>query len=208
MPSRLSLNLLLCGFTAVFIGYLSVWLPGPAAGLSFLGFELGEWVKFMGVGLERNLFYLPPIILGLMLVMLTLPWSNGRWQTWAMRGLAIGISLLAFPALEDITGPSRQEYMPRIQWIGLVVAAAVAATILGWTVKQTVRVKLCWLLLAALSVIAAVQPMRIYMQIQPNISQLFGVAVGFGWGFLLYEVGNILIAIVGLWQLAVGKSGN
>ena len=55
MTSKRSLNLLLLGFTAVFIGYLSVWLPGPAAGLSFLGVELGEWIKFMGSLLLLNI---------------------------------------------------------------------------------------------------------------------------------------------------------
>ncbi|MBK7179447.1 MAG: hypothetical protein IPH82_20095 [Chloroflexi bacterium] len=38
--------LIALGLTAVFVGYLAVWLPGPAVGLQFLGVELGEWVKF------------------------------------------------------------------------------------------------------------------------------------------------------------------
>ena len=47
MPQPQSRTILLLGLTAVFIGYLMVWLPGPGAGLSFLGIELGEWVKFI-----------------------------------------------------------------------------------------------------------------------------------------------------------------
>jgi hypothetical protein len=197
----LSLHLLLLGFTAVFIGYLSVWLPGPAVGLSFLGIELGEWLKFMGVGLERNLFYLPPITLALMLVVWTLPWENGRWQTWAMRGVAILISLLAFPAYEDITGPLAHEYWPRVGWIGLVVLAVGVTAVLGWTMSQKSCERLCWILLAVLGIIGLVQPTRIYLQIQPNISQLFGLPVGFGWGIVLNGVGNLLIVGASVWQL-------
>ena len=114
MFKREAQSLLLVGFTAVFSAYFLVWLPGPAAGLRFIGLELGEWVKFLGMGSSRNWFYAPPITLGLMLAVLTVSWSNARWQTWAMRGLAAAVSLLAFPAYEDITGQFRHEYMPRV----------------------------------------------------------------------------------------------
>lgn len=201
MSDRQGQVILQVGLTAVFIGYLMVWLPGPGAGLSFLGIELGEWVKFMGVGLERNLFYLPPITLALMLVTLTLLWGNGRWQSWAMRGLALLISWQAFPAIEDITGPVRHEYIPRVQWIGLVLLAIVVAAILCWLVKLETRQWLCWLLLVMLGLIGAIQPTRIYLQIQPNVAQLLGISVGYGWGLILNGVGHLLIAGVGGWQL-------
>lgn len=195
------LNLLLLGFTAVFIGYLSVWLPGPAAGLTFLGVELGEWVKFMGVGPERNLFYLPPITLALMLIVWTLPGDNSRLQTWLVRGAAFLISCLVFPALEDITGPASAAYWPRVQWIGLVLAAVLVTAVAGRLLNHKTRLSITWLVLALLGLIGAVQPLRVYLQIQPNISQLFGVPVGFGWGFILNGVGHLLVTGISLWQL-------
>lgn len=193
--------LLLIGLTAVFIGYFAVWLPGPGAGLSLIGIEMGEWFKFMGVGLERNLFYLPPISLALMLELLTLPWQNGRWQTWAMRGLGISVSLLVFPALEDISGPNSHEYLPRVQWIGLVVVTAVAVSLLGWKVDKTIRLWLSWSLLLLLGLVGLVQPTRIYLQVQPNVSQLFGVSVGIGWGLILNGLGHLIVTGISLWQL-------
>jgi len=46
--SEASLQILIkAGFTAILLGYLLVWLPHEAAGLSFIGIELGEWVKFL-----------------------------------------------------------------------------------------------------------------------------------------------------------------
>ncbi len=124
-------RLLIAGLTAVFIGYLSVWLPGPAAGLRFLGVELGEWIKFLGVGAIRDLFYLPPIILGLMLAVLTMGWENGRWQTWLMRGLALLVSLLAFPAYEDLMGDYRSQYLLRVALSGLVGLTIILVSLFG-----------------------------------------------------------------------------
>ncbi len=195
-------TILLLGLTAIFIGYLMVWLPGSGAGLSFLGIELGEWVKFMGVGVARNLFYLPPITLALMLVTLTLLWGNGRWQSWAMRGLALLISWQVFPAIEDITGPVRHEYIPRVQWMALVLLAIVVTAVLCWAVKIETRQWLCWLFLIVLGIVGVVQPTRIYLQIQPNVAQLVGMSIGYGWGLILNGAGHLFIAGASGWQLA------
>ena len=194
-------RLLLAGLTAVFIGYLSVWLPGPAAGLQFLGLELGEWIKFLGVGAIRDLFYLPPIILGLMLAVLTMGWENGRWQTWLMRGLALLVSLLAFPAYEDLMGASRSEYLLRVALIGLVGLTIILAALVG---KKLVAnwAWLPWILLAVLGIVGAALPMWYYIsQVQPYVSTVFGVPVGVGWGLILNTAGCLGIAAVSLWQL-------
>ncbi|NHZ72195.1 MAG: hypothetical protein GWP17_03810 [Aquificales bacterium] len=194
-------RLLLAGLTAVFVGYLSVWLPGPAAGLQFLGVELGEWIKFLGVGAIRDLFYLPPIILGLMLVVLTMGWENGRWQTWIMRGLALLVSLLAFPALEDLMGASRSQYLLRVALIGLVGLTVILMALFG---KKLVAKWdwLPWVLLSVLGVVGAVLPLWYYLaQVRPYVSNVLGVPVGVGWGLILYTAGCLGITAVCLWQL-------
>ncbi|MCZ7666136.1 MAG: hypothetical protein M5U34_02255 [Chloroflexi bacterium] len=49
---------LLAGLTASFCWVsLRCGCRGPAAGLSFLGVEMGKWIKFLGVGAIRDLFY-------------------------------------------------------------------------------------------------------------------------------------------------------
>ncbi|MEJ2749224.1 MAG: hypothetical protein P8183_15165 [Anaerolineae bacterium] len=113
--------LLLVGLTAVFTAYFLVWLPGPAAGLQFIGVEIGEWIKFLGVGTGRNWFYVPPVTLGLMLVLTTLTWPPHRWQNWAMRGLGVVVSLLAFPAIGAIRFEAASEWQLRLLMIGGVV---------------------------------------------------------------------------------------
>ncbi len=191
-------SLLPVGFTAVFIAYLTVWLPGPAAGLSFIGVEMGEWIKFMGMGPTRNWFYLPPISLGLMLVLWTVGWPNGRWQTWLMRGMAVLISWLSFPAIEDITGSVAHEYWPRVWAIILVV---VVAGVSGLSGQRPRVVRLKWLLMMGLGVAGIVLPTWVYGQARTAVSDVLGLPIGYGWGVWLNGVGHLLIIAVAVWQM-------
>ena len=198
---RYSQVLLIGGFTAVFVGYLSVWLRGPGVGLSFLGVEMGEWFKFMGLGSRRDLFYLPPITLGLMLAIWTMTWPVNEgfdWRAWVVRALAVLVSLLAFPAIEDISGPVREQYMLRVVLIGVVIAAALLS---GFWRPKGVWQRLPWFLLALLSVLGALLPSWLYLQVQPFLSDILGVPVSAGMGFWLNVVGNALIVVTSLYQL-------
>lgn len=196
-------TLLFLGLTAVFVGYLVVWLPGPAAGLQFIGVELGEWVKFLGVGQSRNLFYLPPITLGLMMALVTAGWPNKRWQTWAMRALALAASLLAFPAFEVIRDEPAGEWLLRLQLIGLV-AALVLVIGGGGRTWRTSLIWLPWLLLALLGLAGALLPAWAYLAVRPIVSQAVGLPVGVGLGVWLNGGGHLLVAAVSLRQL-LGK---
>ncbi|HEX6383546.1 MAG TPA: hypothetical protein VF177_02645 [Anaerolineae bacterium] len=197
--------LLFLGLTTVFVGYLTVWLPGPVAGLQLIGVEVGEWVKFLGVGQSRNLFYLPPITLGLIMAVLTAGWPNDRWQTWAMRALAIAVSLLAFPAVEAIRDEPASEWRLRLQLIGLVV---VVALIIGAGRKQwqTSFAWLPWLLLIFLGVAGALLPVRTYLWVRPVVSLALGLPVGVGLGVWLNGGGHLLVAAVSLWQLITSNA--
>jgi hypothetical protein len=202
---RSTQTVLVLGFTAVFIGYLSVWLRGPGAGLSFLGVEMAEWFKFLGLGARRDLFYLPPITLGLMLSIWTVTWpaSDGfYWRAWTVRGLAVAVSLLAFPAIEDVTSPVREQYMLRIALIALVVFAALASAF--WRPRGSWR-QLSWLLMGLLGAAGAALPTWLFAQVQPFLSNILGVAVGAGIGFWLNLSGNVLVAGVCFYQLFVER---
>lgn len=198
LPTRDSL-LLSLGLTAVFVGYLSVWLPGPGVGLQFLGVELGEWVKFLGVGAGRDWFYAPPITLGLMLALWTMTWPNGRWQTWVARVMAVLISLLAFPALEDLLGSAGDQYTTRVYLIGLVLAVALFSGLLGTPIAARWP-RFPWLLLALVALVGAIGPAWMYGQLRPFVSQTMGLPLGVGWGVWLNVVGHLLLTAVALGQ--------
>lgn len=198
--SRLAQSLLLLSFTAIFIGYLVVWLPGPAAGLQLIGVELGEWVKFLGVGRNRNYFYLPPITLGLMIVLLTAGWPHSRWQTWAMRAVAVAVSLLTFPALEAIRDQPASEWLLRLQLIVLVGGAALLVGT-GRRYWRTSQAWFPWLLLAFLGIAGALLPTWLYLAVRPIVSQAIGLPIGIGLGVWLNGGGHLLVAILSLRHL-------
>ncbi|RMH01959.1 MAG: hypothetical protein D6706_00895 [Chloroflexi bacterium] len=190
---------MLGGITAVFVGYFSVWLPGPAAGLSFLGIELGEWIKFLGVGQTRDYFYLPPITLGLVLTLLTVVTDNGRWQAWGLRITAVAVSLLAFPAIEDLTGAFRAQYMGRV-WFIILVGVVVLASIWWRKWRKGIAWEV-WGLMVVTGLVGLILPTWLYWQVRPAVSELLRVPVGVGLGVWLNSIGHLLITAVSLYSL-------
>jgi hypothetical protein len=171
--------------------------------------EMGEWLKFFGVGARRDIFYLPPITLGLMLALWTMRWQNGRWQTWAMRGLAVAVSLLAFPALADLMGGARHEYLLRVQLIGLVVVVAGLGGLAARWRETAVMGWLPWLLLLMVGLVGGVLPAWYYLgEIRPYVSQIIGVPLGIGPGVWLNTLGHLLIAIIAVGQLIPTQKGD
>lgn len=186
-------TLTLLGMTAVFVGYFAVWLPGPAAGLRLIGLEIGEWIKFLGIGARRDLFYLPPITLGICMALLTASWPNDRWQTWAMRALAVGVGLLAFPAVAAITGEPRSEWLVRLVLIGLVASAALLSSLAsagGWSQRG-----IAWLI-AIVALAGAVLPTWQYLASVGVVRQALRMPVGVGLGVWLNLAGHLLIAAI------------
>jgi hypothetical protein len=195
MISRRVYPLLWAAFTLTLVGYLMVWLPQPVVGLSLIGLEMGEWVKFLpevqaGALPDRNLFYLPPVLRGLMMAVWTVGWPNGRWQNWIIRGLAVLISLLAFPAVEAIRFEPANQWLLRIGLIGLVGVTAVLSGFMARLPQRTLPALL--LIFALLSLFL---PTWAYLAVRPVIAELLRTEVGFGPGLLLHIVGNLLVVI-------------
>lgn len=201
-------TILYLGFTAILVGYLAVWLPGPAAGLQLIGLEIGEWIKFLGVGPRRDLFYLPPITLGLALALYTVGWHNRRWQAWAMRGLAAAVSLLALPAIQAITDEPQSEWLLRLALIGLVWVVALGSSRFTSSAQQRPKLGWSWLLLALVSLVGLLLPTWQYLAVRPLVSQVLGLPVGIGPGVWLNVGGHFLVTAVSLyeWQHSAKKS--
>lgn len=188
---------LFLAFVAIFVGYFMVWLPHEAAGLSFAGLEMGEQAKFLPPVREgqilpgRSLFYVPPVTLALMLVLLAARWPNRRWQTWAARALAIVLSLLAFPALE-VLGTDAAEWLWRVLMIALVVLVAAASSLTG----QILSSRVLWLLILLVALSGAILPTWAFLAVRPLFASLLRADVGIGPGVWLNGVGHLTAAVV------------
>jgi hypothetical protein len=202
-PSRS--DLLALGLTAIFVGYFLVWLPGPGAGLSLIGVELGEWIKFLGFGPRRDWFYAPPIVLGLLLALWTATWPNRRAQTWLARGLAVAVALLAFPAVASITSEPRSEWLLRLALIGAVAAAVVLA---AWVAARGGPAVLVWAVMVGVAVVGAVGPTWHYLAARALFAAALGRPVGVGAGVWLNALGCLLVAAVGLMEMRAARNKN
>jgi hypothetical protein len=190
-------TLLFIGLTAILAGYFFVWLPGPGSGLRLIGIELGEWIKFLGVGPTRDLFYLPPIVLGLLLALLTIQWPNSRWQTWIARLMAVAVSLLAFPAVAAITSEPTSEWLLRMFLIGVVFVVAVSSALAG----QYQRARIwAWFLMALVALVGAILPVWQYLAVRPLVIEILQRPVGIGPGVWINAFGGLLVVAVATWR--------
>jgi hypothetical protein len=190
------------GFTAIFVGYLMVWLPQPLAGLSFIGIEIGEWVKFLPqvrsseIWADRNLFYLPPITLALMMILWTAGWSNQRWQTWALRGMAVLIAMLALPALEAVRFEPVSEWLLRLLLLATVLVSALIFPLTERLPKAAAR-RAAWLAIILLGLLGLIMPTWAYLTVRPAVSELFRSEVGIGPGVWLNAAGHLAAVVAG-----------
>jgi hypothetical protein len=140
-----------------------------------------------------------------MLIVWTTTWSRQGWRAWVVRALAVLISLLVFPAVEDITGSAREQYVLRVILIGVVVLAALLSGFWSPSVK---RKRLPWVLLAVLGMIGALLPTWIYLVVRPFASEVMGFSIGVGLGVWLSGVGHLLVTIASLMQITTARSAS
>ena len=209
--SRLWQPTLFAAFTLILAGYLSVWLPHEAAGLSFIGVELGEWVKFLPQvqsgepAANRELFYLPPLTLAAMMVLVSARWSGRRWQTWAFRALALLVAMLAFPSLDAI------RFEPASEWLlRFLLVATVAILALGAGFLAKLPPWLLWFSVVFLALSGALLPSWVYLSIRQPVASLWREQPAIGAGVWLNFAGHVIaggIAAWCCWELIGGTSG-
>lgn len=189
--------ILFFGFTAIFAGYFLVWLPGPGVGLQLIGLEIGEWIKFLGVGVSRNLFYLPPIVLGMLLALLTIQWPNNRWQTWAARLLAVAVSFLAFPAIAAIAAEPRSEWLLRLMLISMVFVMVIFSALLG---RYPGARLWAWLMMAIIGILGLILPTWQYLTVRPLVDNILQESVGIGLGVWSNALGCLIVSVIAIRQ--------
>ncbi len=189
------------GFTAILLGYLTVWLPNRAAGLALLGLELAEWLKFLpavqsGEVGPRGVFYLPPISLGVLMLLASVNWPRVS-ATWAWRGLALLVSLLALPPVEALLD-APAERLRSVILIGLVVIVLTAVA-LGWLERLGLPARLA--LAAGVALAGGALPLLVYREVRALVSFLVGTPLGVGVGVWLHAIGHALVLAAVVWRV-------
>ncbi len=188
-PTRM--NLLFLGLTAIFLSIFMVWLPGPAAGLQIIGIEMGEWIKFLGVGARRDLFYLPPIVLGLTMALLAATWPNARSQTWLMRLTAVAVAALSFPPVAAI------QLEPPANWLPRLLAIAVVALVAGGGAVVAGRNRFSewpWLAMSLTLLAGVILPTWQYFAARGVFEGIILQPIGIGAGVWMNLAGGLLAA--------------
>lgn len=200
MSGSVRLTILFLGLTTMFVGYFLTWLPGPAAGLQIIGLELGEWIKFLGVGAGRNWFYLPPIAMGTIVALLAAMWPNDQWRTWLARLLAIALASLSFPAIAAIQMEPRGEWLARLVAIGVVAVVAMGG---GLIQRLGGAVRWVWLTVAGIAILGGLLPMVQYLQVRSIVESILKQDLGAGIGIWLNLVGALLVGMMALYEFRV-----
>jgi hypothetical protein len=195
------------GFTITLLGYFMVWLPYKLAGLSFIGLEIGEWVKFLPqirsgqISADRNLFYLPPITLGLVLALWTAGWPNRRWRTWATRAVAVLVALLALPAVEAVLYEGSDQWLGRLVAVLFVVLVVILLPLLQ-RLPNGNGLKVAWIATLVIALAGLILPTWAYLTVRPAVVELFADEVGTGPGLWFNGIGHLLVAVGALtWLL-------
>ena len=198
MLSDRRLTWLFFALTLVLAGYFMEWLSHAGAGLSYTGLEIGEQAKFLSqvrsgeIVPGRSLFYVPPISVGLIIVLTSSRWPDYRWQTWVARGLGPGIALLAFPAFEAL-GTESAEWLWRVVLIGLVFALAIASPLLN-----RIRPARFWAIVGVIAFLGAVMPAWVFLEVRAAYSVVLQQSLGVGLGFWLNTVGQLMVGLLAL----------
>jgi hypothetical protein len=177
---------------AALAGYLGPWVDHPVAGLTILGLDLGEYVKFLSpvrsgaVSLWREGFYLP-----LLAVSLTCSLAAFRRELaypWAVRALLLAAAVVAaLNLLPPAWTPQRMltpEFQQQTLWIALCLAAMVFSPFLALLPRWIVAA-----LVAALSLAALVLPLWQFFQVLPAIAELYNHPLAPGWGLFVTGLG-------------------
>lgn len=194
------------GLTLILVAYFLVWLPQPVAGLSFIGIDIGEWIKFIPqvqsgeLGINRNVFYLPPITLSLILITWTVSWPERRWQTWILRFLAIIISFLSLPSIEAFTEESTGEWFTRTVLVLLVITFAILIPLHRY-LPSVITTKGKWVLIGLISLLGAILPTWTYIVLREPVGHLFQADVGIGPGAWLNAVGHLIVTGMSIYHL-------
>lgn len=212
---RASTALLSIGLIFMAAAAWGAWVVHPSPGLTLLGIDLPEYVKFLPavrsgqLSLTREVFYWPLVVLAAGLSLLALI-TRGEWP----RGLRAGLVLASIPCALALLPPawspvtfSQAEYRLQIgAMITLLLFSMVTLAAVGW--QDGTRLAARWLhrvggvVFVVLALLSAV-PLLSWQHLAPEIAVVYHHSLPLGWGGWALLVGALYLALGGV--LLVGR---
>ena len=217
---RLAHLLLLAGLLGLTGATWGAWVAFASPGLTLLGIDLAEYVKFLpevrsGVlHVAREQFYLPPFTLSLGLSALSLlgaPWAN-RPARLLLALLAVPCALALLPPAWSPATFGQAEFQPQIRMLSAALALALTGLLAPWLRLQPgawlrrARAALA-VLLALLALATTILPLAQWSAVRPAIEVIYHRSLNLGWGGWALAVGGSLL-VVGALLLARSESAH
>lgn len=196
-------------FVLILVGYFLPWFKHSLAGLTLIGLDISEWLKFLpqfasGELPNRNYFYLPPLILGALVILWAAVDIQDKWRGWTVSATGLLIALIAMPALEamplnGVTFQATGEWLFRLVGIALVGGLLVLRPLL---VKLPPAVILSSM--ATLSLVGIVLPARLLYLSRSAYIFWLRLTPNPGVGFALHIVGSLAV-LYACWRYWAGS---
>lgn len=185
-----------------FIGYVTPWVDHKVAGLVITGLDLGEYVKFLTsvrsgeVVLWREGFYLPLVAVSLTASLIA--FRAELCYAWPMRAVLLALAVVsALNLLPPAWTPQRMmtdEFRQQAVALAICLAAMAFSPLLALSPRRVVSV-----IVAVLSLSAAVIPVRQFLAVLPAISELYNQPQMSSWGMVLCVVSLLVLTGAMLW---------
>lgn len=191
--------LLLLSWAASAIGYHGAWIAHETAALTLSGVDMGEFVKFLpgvmdgSLRVWRELFYLPvPAVTASIALLVGSKWTGfGRGFGRLAGVLALLFTLQLLPPAWSPATLRAEEF--RVQVIALVV---LWLSLAGSWLLSRLPLRLAFAASGALGLGASVLTAWQFLMVEPQIEEVYSRAVAIGWGFVLCQLGLVLLTAV------------
>lgn len=183
------------------------WVDARSPGLTLLGIDLAEYVKFLpavrsgALPVMRQLFYLPIFTLSIGLSLVTLisaPWRR-RILRLLLAALAIPCALALLPPAWSPATFGQAEFQPQLRMLALALALALFSLAAPWLRPLSpiwthrIRQALAYFL-ALLALAAAALPLWQWLRVQSAIESVYHRPLHLGWGGWSLLIGGIVLA--------------
>jgi hypothetical protein len=205
--------LLLIALLAAAAAYWAPWVDHSSAALKLSGQDLGEFVKFIpavGPSFPRQLFYLPPLVCSLCLVLLSAAGGSVAqpfvsYPRWMRVCMLAGALLLLSGLLPPAWGHPKELFTPEFRLQGMAMIAGLVA-VLGHGLLRNLPNRVTKLLIIVLSALALIAPQAAFWSIHRRLWSVYDTpTIHLGWGLWLHAVAW-LGAVAATWQAGTHRT--